>query len=276
MYDAARMKTVLKGCVGNENPPVSTPSDILNRQASGIVPACNPIAALFAFTTHSNVITKEHFKECEFMDLFLPTPIPSRVRARALLWLLYRYLEDAKGPNPFQDPSSKAHKTAPPLPRMSMEEMDTENIDTPDELEYGRRMLQYRVEFLNKTEAEFAHDAARGKIDPNANIRGQRAMKKKVAMGRAVQEELAALETQSNMSRDSSLPPHAGGMDGSDAFMHATIGNGPSISAQQALLLQTEQNARHLLSQPPSVSLVNRESVRPSATASTHSLQQMQ
>jgi hypothetical protein len=99
-------------------------------------------------------------------------------------------------------------------------------------------------------------------------------MKKKVAMGRAVQEELAALETQSNMSRDSSLPPHAGGMDGSDAFMHATIGNGPSISAQQALLLQTEQNARHLLSQPPSVSLVNRESVRPSA-APTHSLRQM-
>lgn len=269
MYDAARMKTVLKGCVGNENPPVGTPSDILNRQTSGIIPACNPVAALFAFTTHSNVITKEHFKECEFMDLFLPVPIPSRARARALLWLLYRYLEDAKGTNPFQEPSSKSQKTAPPLPRMSIEDMDLENVDTPDEIEYGRRMLQYRVEFLNKTEAEFAQDAARGKIDPNANIRGQRAMKKKVAMGRAVQEELAAMETQSNMSRDSSLPPH-GGPDASDAFVHATIGNVSSVSAQQLLLAQTEQNARHLLSQPPSVSLVNRKSTTLRQVARSH------
>lgn len=234
---------------------MATPADILARQAAGIVPACNPIAALFAFTAHSNLITKDHFKDCEFMDLFLPVPIPSRARARALLWLLYRYLEDSKGPNPFQDPSSKSQKFAPPLMRISMDEMEQENIDTPEELEYGRRMLQYRVEFLNKAEAEYAQDAAKGKVDPNANTRGQKAMKKKVAAGRA---ELAALETQSNMSRESSMPPHPLGGEGE---LYPGAGNGSSISPQQQLLQQTEANARDVLSRPSTVSLVNRESL---------------
>ncbi|PVG04594.1 hypothetical protein CPB86DRAFT_771281 [Serendipita vermifera] len=257
MYDAARMKTVLKGCVGNENPPATTPQEILDRQASGIRPACNPVAALFAFTTHGNLITKEHIRECEFTDLFLPTPIPSKARARALLWLLYRYIEDSKGPNPFQDASAKTPKFCPPLPRMSMEEMDKENVDTLEELEYGRRMLQYRIEFLNKTEAEYAQDAAKGKVDPNANSRGQRAMKKKAAIGRAVQEELAAMETQSNMSRDSSLPPHPMGISRSDLL--ATLGgeNSSNTNAQQIFMQQTEQNARNVLAQPPAVNLIN-------------------
>ncbi|KIM33758.1 hypothetical protein M408DRAFT_325362 [Serendipita vermifera MAFF 305830] len=261
MYDAARMKTVLKGCIGNENPPVATPQDILNRQATGFSPACNPVAALFAFTAHSALITKDHFKDCEFMDLFLPGPYPSQARARALLWLLYRYLEDAKGPNPFQDPAARSQKFAPPVPRISMEEMELENIDTPEELDYGRRMLQYRIEFLNKTEAEYAQDAAKGKVDPNVNIRGQRAIKKKAAIGRAVQEELAALETQSNLSRDSSLPPTQfppglaiGALDGG---LHAAVSSSgvSALNPQQVILTQTEQNARHLLAQPPAVNL---------------------
>jgi Ino eighty subunit 1 len=265
MYDAARMKTVLKGCVGTENPPVATPQDILNRQSAGFTPACNPVVALFAFTTHSTSITKDHFKDCDFMDLFLPGPYPSKARARALLWLLYRYLEDSRGPNPFQDPSSKSNKIAPPVPRMSTEEMELENVDTPEELDYGRKMLQYRIEFLNKTEAEYAQDAAKGKVDPNTNVRGQRAMKKKAAIGRAVQEELAALETQSNLSRDSSLPPsqHPPGLTigGVDGALHAAVSSGGAsvLSPQQVLLVQTERDARHTLAQPPAVSLYNRE-----------------
>jgi hypothetical protein len=148
---------------------------------------------------------------------------------------------------------------------MSMEEMELENIDTPEELDYGRKMLQYRIEFLNKTEAEFAQDAAKGKVDPNANVRGQRAMKKKAAIGRAVQEELAALETQSNMSRDPSLPPSqypAGlAIGGVDGVLHAAVSSGGAsvLGPQQVLLMQTERDARHTLAQPSTVSLYNRE-----------------
>lgn len=253
MYDAARMKTVLKGCVGNESPPVQTPADILNRQAAGLKPACNPVAALFAFTVHSTSITKDHFKECEFMDLFLPTPIPSAARARALLWLLYRYLEDSKGPNPFQDPAAKSQKYAPPLPRISIEEMELENIDTPEELDYGRRMLQYRVEFLNKTEAEYAQDSGKGKGEPAGNARGQRAIKKKAAIGRAVQEEIAALETQSNMSRDSSPKPNAL-VDPAASTAQAAAA---TQAAQASILAQTEQTARSSLLEASPVDLVD-------------------
>jgi len=197
------------------------------------------------------------------MDLFLPGPYPSKARARALLWLLYRYLEDSKGPNPFQDPSSKSQKLAPPIPRMSTEEMELENVDTPEELDYGRKMLQYRIEFLNKTEAEYAQDAAKGKVDPN--VRGQRAMKKKAAIGRAVQEELAALETQSNLSRDSSMPPpqYPAGLaaSGLDGGLHAAVSSAgtSALSPQQALLMQTERDASHTLAQSPAVNLYTRE-----------------
>ncbi|KAG8797448.1 hypothetical protein FRB91_011163 [Serendipita sp. 411] len=252
MYDAARMKTVLKGCTGNESPPASTPAEILSRQASGTIPACNPVTALFTFTAHSTTITKDHYRECEFMDLFLPTPISSVARARALLWLLYRYLEDSKGPNPFQDPAAKSPKYAPPLPRFSMEEMEQENVDSPEEIEYGRKMLQYRIEFLNKTEAEYAQDAAKGKVDPNANPRGQKAMKKKAAIGRAVQEELAAMDTQSNLSRDTSPVPAV-----VDPAVAAAQAAASAHNAQVNFLSQSETNARGLLAKPPAISFID-------------------
>jgi hypothetical protein len=83
-------------------------------------------------------------------------------------------------------------------------------------------------------------------------------MKKKAAIGRAVQEELAAMETQSNMSRDSSLPPHPMGISRSDLL--ATLGGETSsnTNAQHIFMQQTEQNARNVLTQPPAVNLINR------------------
>jgi hypothetical protein len=79
-------------------------------------------------------------------------------------------------------------------------------------------------------------------------------MKKKAAIGKALQEEMAALETQSNISRASSQPPHHLGHEDQAG---SVIGG---ASAKEVMLAQTEQNAKHQLTQQLSLGLVDRTS----------------
>lgn len=90
----------------------------------------------------------------------MPVNIPSPNRARAFLWLVYNYLEEPfsssqSGPssNPFSDDYSQGHPGKVPwLPRLTTEEMRKlrENVDPPDEIEWGSRMCAKRIDFLQR------------------------------------------------------------------------------------------------------------------------------
>lgn len=110
----------------------------------------------------------------------MPINIPSHARARAFLWLVYHYLEDphsttaaslsssssstsspkssivgsrGQSTNPFSDAHARAHPgRVPALPRLSIEEMQDggENIDPPDELQWGDAMCMQRTAFLTR------------------------------------------------------------------------------------------------------------------------------
>lgn len=110
----------------------------------------------------------------------MPTNIPSRARARAFLWLVYNYLEDphssaassltsspkstttrghsrdvgrGQSTNPFSDAHARNHPgQVPALPRLSPEEMQArgENIDPPEELQWGDAMCKQRTTFLTR------------------------------------------------------------------------------------------------------------------------------
>ena len=100
-----------------------------------------------------------HFDGClNFLDLFLPrTWLASADRSRTFLWLLYHYLEDATGPNPFDDAHSRAHAgKAPGIRRLTPAEFKLENVDTPAELHWGRQMSAQRNAFLQKLVASQA------------------------------------------------------------------------------------------------------------------------
>lgn len=85
------------------------------------------------------------------MDLFLPVDVSCKARARAFLWLCFHYLESPTGPNPFDDEYSEEHAgKAPLLPRISEEERNLENVDTPDEIAWGEKMVEQRKTFLKK------------------------------------------------------------------------------------------------------------------------------
>ena len=83
--------------------------------------------------------------------------VPSRARAQAFLWLCYHYLESPTGSNPFDDDFSREHPSkAPSLPRMPAADISKENIDPPEELEWGKRKTEERKAFLKKDKAEQA------------------------------------------------------------------------------------------------------------------------
>ena len=98
----------------------------------------------------------------EFLDLFLPINLSSASRARVFLWLMYHYLQGPDKPNPFDDDYSRANP--PKVPRMrslTREEQAQENVDPPDEVEWGKRMSAQRGKFLKELVDEMEADKRR-------------------------------------------------------------------------------------------------------------------
>jgi Ino eighty subunit 1 len=88
-----------------------------------------------------------------FLDLFLPGNLASYDRARAFLWLIFHYLEDADAENPFDDDYSRKHRHLTKIPwirRLTEAEQKLENVDTPEEVEWGNKMSAQRNVFLHK------------------------------------------------------------------------------------------------------------------------------
>lgn len=91
----------------------------------------------------------------DFLDLFLPISASSSSRARAFLWLIFHYLESPSMHNPFSDNYANQHPgKVPKLFILTPRQRALENIDTEEELEYARRMAQFRSNFLQKQIAD--------------------------------------------------------------------------------------------------------------------------
>jgi len=87
----------------------------------------------------------------EFVDLFLPISISSAARAKAFLWMIFHYHEGPNLANPFADDHARRNPGKVPwLYRLSKEEQVQENVDPPEELEWGRKMAQARSRFLQE------------------------------------------------------------------------------------------------------------------------------
>lgn len=81
--------------------------------------------------------------------------LASKDRAKVFLWLIYHYLENDTGPNPFDDDYSKKHVGKIPLMRkLTPDEYERENVDAPEEVEWGKKMSQQRNQFLQRLVVE--------------------------------------------------------------------------------------------------------------------------
>jgi len=103
-------------------------------------------------SNHAAPLAAVHFDgSMNFLDLFLPKPLSSQDRARVFLWLMYHYLENPDGQNPFDDPYSRMNPGKSPLVRkLTAEEEAKENVDTVEEKEWGMIMSSQRNAFLSR------------------------------------------------------------------------------------------------------------------------------
>ncbi|KZV77025.1 hypothetical protein PENSPDRAFT_597586 [Peniophora sp. CONT] len=167
LQDAPRIKNILKAChlAGEADTLPVTPAELRTKIAGGSVPSTNVVNLLFVLSNHCTFIASEHFgrQDVDLLDFFTPVSFSSSSRARAFLWLVYHYYQCADGAsNPFANadgPSSNL-ATIPPLGELTQAEQDQENIDTPDEVEYGEKMRKFRVGFLARTAEDAATAAA--------------------------------------------------------------------------------------------------------------------
>ncbi|KAJ7630673.1 hypothetical protein FB45DRAFT_542677 [Roridomyces roridus] len=153
--DAPRIKNCLKAallaseftCI-----PPSRPDQILEITRGGQRPPTSVVNLIFVLANHAAPLSNIHFDgDLNFLDLFLPKPLSSKDRANVFLWLMYHYLENPDGPNPYDDSYSRQHPgKAPRIRKLTEEEHRRENVDTAEEVEWGKMMTTQRNGFLQR------------------------------------------------------------------------------------------------------------------------------
>ncbi|KAF9480046.1 hypothetical protein BDN70DRAFT_833438 [Pholiota conissans] len=154
--DAPRIKNCLKAALlptETRVPPPSTPEEVLTKLRAGIHPPTSVVNLIFVLANHAAPLASIHFDgSLNFLDLFLPrTWLSSTDRGRAFLWLVYHYLEKENPPNPFDDTHSTRYPgKVPSLRRLTPQQYQSENVDTPEEIQWGNMMSAHRNRFLQR------------------------------------------------------------------------------------------------------------------------------
>ncbi|KAE9410873.1 hypothetical protein BT96DRAFT_961574 [Gymnopus androsaceus JB14] len=151
--DAPRIKNCLKAALlpsEFRSIPPSSPEEVLERRRAGHCPPTSIVNLVFVLSNHAAPLST-HFDGINFLDLFLPKPLASPDRGRAFLWMIYHYLESEAPPNPFDIPHApQIPGKAPYIRPLTHAEMMKENVDTLEEIEWGKRMSAQRNLFLQK------------------------------------------------------------------------------------------------------------------------------
>jgi hypothetical protein len=152
LQDTPRLKSILKACCDEDEEPNGLPSlEIISDK----VPKTNVINLIFILCNAEESVNKTFFDDTEykFYDLFLNTKYNPHERAKLFLWLLFNYLEtflkeEDIAKNPFGAERIK-------LTEVEETQFD---IDTKEELSFGKALLEQRVHFLKEDGVEEVAD----------------------------------------------------------------------------------------------------------------------
>jgi Ino eighty subunit 1 len=158
LQDAPRLKSILKGASEDRLEPNSV-EKIKERD----VPRTNPVNLIFVMSQFAPKITDLHFPPPrDFYDLLMRDNLTSASRARAFLWLTWFYLEsdytmEGAAENPFGPGvdygQSLLNQGVPRFDVMTSEEAALENVDTPEEIEYGEAKMRERKRIIEADQA---------------------------------------------------------------------------------------------------------------------------
>jgi Ino eighty subunit 1 len=153
LQDAPRLKSILKGGADDRREP-----NTLEMIKQCDVPRTNPVNLLFVICQAAPKIAELHFPTGrEFHDLIMRANMSSKSRARAFLWIIWFYLEsdfteEGCEENPFGPGVDYgldvANQGVPMLEEMTPEEQERENIDSPEEVEFGVAKREMRAKII--------------------------------------------------------------------------------------------------------------------------------
>ncbi|KAF4965886.1 hypothetical protein FSARC_6356 [Fusarium sarcochroum] len=173
LQDAPRLKSILKGGAEDREEPNS-----LDKIKAPDPPRTNPVNLIFVMCNAAQKVAELHFpRHREFHDLIMKTEYSSQSRANAFLWLMWFYLEsdfteEGCDENPFGPGVDYgldvANQGVPRLVEMTKEEQVKENVDTEEEIEFGRTKQKMRAKILEMDQAYLnERETKRGKMRPS-------------------------------------------------------------------------------------------------------------
>ncbi|KAH6689578.1 INO80 chromatin remodeling complex Ies1 [Plectosphaerella plurivora] len=201
LQDAPRLKSILKGGAEDRKEP-----NTLNQIKGRNVPRTNPVNLLFVICAAAAKVAELHFPPGqEFHDLVMKTNFTSESRAKAFLWIMWFYLEsdfteEGCDENPFGSGVDYgvdvANQGVPRLVPMTEEEEEAENVDTQNEIEFGKEKQKMRAKIL---------EADQQLIDQNK--RGTRPNRLFTEDGPAILPRIRPSRHESDMDSTRSTPP---------------------------------------------------------------------
>lgn len=176
LQDAPRLKSILKGA--SEDRPEPGTLDRFKEMES--IPRTNPVNLIFVLAQFAPRITDLHMPPGrDFYDLLMAEHLSSATRARAFLWLMWFYLEsdfteEGADENPFgpgvtYDPEIR-NQGVPRLEVLNKEQQELENVDTPEEKEYGYTKMKERKRIIEADLALFQVENGPPKRGPKPKL----------------------------------------------------------------------------------------------------------
>lgn len=175
LQDAPRLKSILKGASEDRPEPNS-----LDKIKETLIPRTNPVNLIFVLAQFAPKITDLHFPPPrDFYDLIMRPTITSESRARAFLWLMWFYLEsdfteEGADENPFgagvDYGQSLRNQGVPRFQYMPDEQVQKENVDTPEEIEYGQAKMKERRRIIEADQAALQAEYGPTKRGPKPKL----------------------------------------------------------------------------------------------------------
>ncbi|CAG8950633.1 hypothetical protein HYFRA_00002842 [Hymenoscyphus fraxineus] len=175
LQDAPRLKSILKGASEDRPEPNS-----LDKIKSKDVPRTNPVNLIFVLAQFAPKVTELHFPPPrDFYDLIMRTSLSSKSRADAFLWLMWFYLEsdfteEGAEENPFGAGVDYGvdvrNQGVPQFVILTEEQEKLENVDTPEEVEYGQNKMRERKRIIEADQAAFQAEQGPPKRGPKPKL----------------------------------------------------------------------------------------------------------
>jgi len=159
LQDTPRLKSILKACCDDTDEPNAL--TLLEKVEK--IPKTSVINAIFLLCNAEESVTKKFLEGTgySFFDIFMNSEYDPDSRAHLFMWLIYTYLEthlDEAGIN--ENPFGPGGK---PEPLTKSEGAD--DIDTPQEIEFGERLYNQRVKFLAEDDGTDAQNKREEKAE---------------------------------------------------------------------------------------------------------------